>query len=111
MNKEIFSKWLQPVNEDSSKAKCRVCNVVLGAKRSDLINHCESQRHLKNMKVVEGTKQITQVNFMLYLIIFIVSILTLKALLIKNFKLSVGLPMLSISFRFPCFPDLQTKAG
>ncbi|CAH1110915.1 unnamed protein product [Psylliodes chrysocephalus] len=60
MEEEIFKSWLQ-TTEDPGKAKCKACQLILGAKRSDLLNHGKSQRHLKNIKTVQGTRPITEI--------------------------------------------------
>lgn len=61
LNEDIFKKWLEPVHDDNRKAKCKACNTVLGAKRSDLVNHVGSQRHKKSVKATDHSKSISQV--------------------------------------------------
>lgn len=60
MEEEMFKSWLQ-TTEDPGKAKCKACQLILGAKRSDLLNHGKSQRHLKNIKTLQGTRPITEI--------------------------------------------------
>lgn len=59
LEEDIFKPWLEET-EDASKAKCKTCNLFLGTKKSDLINHAKSQRHQKCLKSVQGTQKITQ---------------------------------------------------
>lgn len=60
MHEDVFKNWLEQT-EDISKAKCKVCNLLLGTKRSDLLKHQKSQKHEKNMKALQGTKKLDQV--------------------------------------------------
>lgn len=58
MEDDIFKHWLQPT-EDPYKSKCKACQLTLNAKKSDLLNHRKSKRHLKNIKALQGTIPIT----------------------------------------------------
>lgn len=54
MEDDIFKHWLQPT-EDPYKSKCKACQLTLNTKKSDLLNHRKSKRHLKNIKALQGT--------------------------------------------------------
>lgn len=60
MEEDIFKRWLLPT-EDPAKAKCKVCQLNLGTKRSDLLSHGKSQKHLKNMNLTQITRPITEI--------------------------------------------------
>ena len=39
-----FSSWLAPCDEDKYKAKCKMCNKVLVAGRSELKKHADTSK-------------------------------------------------------------------
>ncbi|KAE9543133.1 hypothetical protein AGLY_003044 [Aphis glycines] len=55
-----FKGWLRAIPDQPSKANCIVCNLIFGTKKSDIIRHSESQRHIRS---VSSLKNVTKLNF------------------------------------------------
>lgn len=54
----IFQGWLEPVEHDKLKAKCKACNIIIGAKKSDLVNHAKSKRHIEKSKAILNVRSL-----------------------------------------------------
>ncbi|KAF0739258.1 SCAN domain-containing protein 3-like, partial [Aphis craccivora] len=55
-----FKGWLRAIPDQPSKANCIACNLIFGTKKSDIIRHSESQRHIRS---VSSLKNVTKLNF------------------------------------------------
>lgn len=53
-----FKEWLQPVENDSTKAYCKYCKCHIMAKLYCLKQHLSSSKHLKAMEPIRGQKRI-----------------------------------------------------
>nr|XP_008192464.1 PREDICTED: uncharacterized protein LOC103312773 [Tribolium castaneum] len=58
LNDSRFKGWLQPLNNDKSKASCTACNTILNTKVSDLIHHSRTKKHLMKVKNIKTTSKI-----------------------------------------------------
>lgn len=55
-----FKGWLRAIPDQPSKASCIACNLIFGTKKSDIIRHSESQRHIRS---VSSLKNVTKLEF------------------------------------------------
>lgn len=56
LQEPTFKGWLEPLENDKLKAKCKACNQIMGAKKSDLVNHSKSKRHVTNVKAIANVE-------------------------------------------------------
>ena len=55
-----FKGWLEPVENFKTKAMCKACGMSLGTKKSDLLNHRESKKHLQNVNALSNMKNLDE---------------------------------------------------
>ncbi|KAE8738254.1 hypothetical protein FOCC_FOCC016275 [Frankliniella occidentalis] len=60
LNEDVFKSWLARAN-NKTEAKCRPCNAVLKAGRSELLKHITTDKHQKNIKAISNVRKISDV--------------------------------------------------
>nr|XP_014353788.1 PREDICTED: uncharacterized protein LOC106706833 [Latimeria chalumnae] len=53
----LFSGWLQPVNGNTGKVRCRCCNIQFTAEHTVLKNHAKSNKHQEKSKCLAPTQK------------------------------------------------------
>ena len=53
-----FKGWLQAVESDNTKARCKACNVIVTCGKSELEKHATRAKHIKNVKAMQHNRSV-----------------------------------------------------
>lgn len=55
---DSFKGWLEAIEGDNRRARCKACNVIINCGKSELEKHASRVKHIKNVKIVQSNRSV-----------------------------------------------------